>query len=51
MNTNFEGLEVCQGAVDRFFSALLKKRIPRSRPAFFAQKSNFDILALANTLS
>lgn len=51
MNTNFEGFEVSQGAVDRFFTALLKKRIPCSRPAIFAQKSNIDIFALANSLS
>lgn len=51
MNTNFEGFEVRQGAVDGLFTALLKKRIPCFRPAIFAQKSNLDILALANTLS
>ena len=51
MNSNFEGFEVRQGAVDGLFTALLKKRIPCFRPAIFAQKSNLDILALANTLS
>ena len=51
MNTNFEGFEVRQGAVDGLFTALLKKRIPCFRPAIFAQKYNLDILALANTLS